>query len=295
MPYTPLLLGLVTAFCWGTSDYLSRAQSKRVGHYNTVVYMHVTTFLVLLALLPILDPAPSLGANAAVVLVVSGALNFLAFIFLYRAFHTGVVSVVGPIAYTFPAVTAVFSVAFLGVVLPPARAVSIALIVAGVVLLSARLSELRPLVGGKGPPGLAAGAGSAIASSVIFGLVYVGVGYATPSAGFVLPAVVLRGVGSLAGVLAAPAMRVSIRPTRASFSRVILAMGALEAAGFLAFNYGLFLGVGSLPAVAAISGMGGAVAAGYAMIFLRERLERNQFLGVALSVVGVFALLYLEG
>ncbi len=97
------------------------------------------------------------------------------------------------------------------------------------------------------------------------------------------------------GFLAAPALREDVRPTRSSFSRVILAMGALEAVGFLAFNYGITLGVDSIPVVAALSGMGGAIAASYALALLRERLERNQVIGIALSIIGVFVLLYLEG
>jgi drug/metabolite transporter (DMT)-like permease len=124
-------------------------------------------------------------------------------------------------------------------------------------------------------------------------VVYVGVGYVTPSVGYVLPVVFLRGIGSAAGIMAAPLFHESVRPSRASFSRVILAMGALEAVGFLSFNYGLSLGAGSLPVVAALSGMGGAVASAYAFIFLRERLERNQIIGLGLSLAGVFVLLYL--
>lgn len=50
MSYLPVLLGLVTAVCWGTSDFLSRSQSQKVGQYNTAVYMCMTTLLMLLVL-----------------------------------------------------------------------------------------------------------------------------------------------------------------------------------------------------------------------------------------------------
>jgi multidrug transporter EmrE-like cation transporter len=39
--------------------------------------------------------------------------------------------------------------------------------------------------------------------------------------------------------------------------------------------------------------MGGAVAAGYGLVLLKERLELNQIIGVVLSLLGVFTLLYL--
>ncbi|QQG48125.1 MAG: DMT family transporter [archaeon] len=294
MAYTPVLLGLIAALCWGTADYLSRRQSEAVGHFPTVVYSHLATFVILLALVPILSPTFSVPPVAAVILVVSGLVNFMAFIYLYRAFHTGVVSVVAPIAYTYPAVTAVLSVTILGALLLPTQVLAITAIIAGVVLLSTRVSEIR----GKSAAGgrrITAGVGSAVGSSVFFGTVYVGVGYSTPLVGYVLPAVFLRGVGALTGFLLAPFLHQSVRPSRRNFSATIVAMGLLEAVGFLAFSYGIAGGIASLPVVAALSGMGGAVAATYAMVFLHERLEKNQAVGLFLSLTGVFTLLYLGG
>jgi drug/metabolite transporter (DMT)-like permease len=113
--------------------------------------------------------------------------------------------------------------------------------------------------------------------------------------GYVLPVVFLRGIGTIAGFLVAPVFHETVRPSRESFSKVIMVMGVLEALGFLSFNYGLSLGVQTLPVVAALSGMGGAVASSYALFFLRERLEANQIIGVGISIIGVFVLLYFGG
>jgi len=294
MAYAPVLLGLTTALCWGTSDYLSRRQSEKVGHYNTVVYMHLTTLLMLLLLLPFLTPTVSLVPAAVLILVVVGVLNFFAFIYLYRAFHRGIVSVVAPIAYTYPAVTTVLSVLLLGVFLPPVRGIALASIIVGVVLLSTRFSDLRGRRD-RALPNMTTGVGAAVAASFLFGLAYVGVGYVTPMVGYVVPVVFLRGIGTIAGFLVAPVLHETVRPSRESFSKVVMAMGVLEAIGFLSFNYGLSLGVQTLPVVAALSGMGGAVASSYALFFLRERLEANQIIGLGLSIIGVFVLLYIGG
>ena len=295
MAFNPVLFGLVAAFCWGSADYLSRRQSQKVGHYPTVVYSHLMTLVILLVLLPFLSPTFYVDPFVAAVLIASGLVNFMAFIFLYSAFHKGVVSVVAPIAYTYPAVTAVLSVTILGTLLSPIQILAISGIILGVVLLSTRFSELRTLAAGRGAPNIKVGVGSAIGSSVFFGVVYVGIGYAAPLAGYVLPAVYLRAVGALVGFLLAPLLHQSVRPTRATVSPTILVMGVLEAVGFLSFTYGISDSAGSLPIVAALSGMGGAVAASYAIAFLGEKLERNQALGLLLSLGGVFTLLYLGG
>lgn len=295
MAYTAIATGLTAALCWGTSDYLSRSQSEKLGYYRTVVYSHATTLAVLLLVTPIVSPELKYTPTMLLVLVAAGGLNFVAFMFLYRAFHRGVVSVVAPIAYTYPAVTAVLAVLLLGAVLSPEKALAIAGIIVGVVLLSTRLSEIRASLAGRRRASLTAGVGSAVGASLFFGSVYVGIGYTAPSVSIVLPAMMLRVIGIGAGFSLAPVLRQTVRPTRMAFSNTIIVMGILETAGFLAFTYGISVHESSLPVVAALSGMGGAVAASYGMAFLRERLELNQLLGIGLALAGVFALLYLGG
>jgi drug/metabolite transporter (DMT)-like permease len=293
MVYSSVLFGLLTALCWGTADYMSRRQSERVGHYKTVVYSQAVTLAVLLALLPFLTSSFSVPLYSGLALVLAGLLNFVAFIFLYRAFHKGVVSVVAPVAYTYPAITTVLSIAILGTVIAANQITAIAGVIIGVVLLSTRFSELRAYLRGRGAPNMTAGVGAAIGSSVFFGVVYIGVGYASPNVNYAIPAVVLRGVAALAGFSLAPLLKQDVRPTRALLSNTILVMAVLEAVGFLSFTYGISQGGSSLPIVAALSGMGGAVATTYAIAFLKERPEANQIVGIILSLAGVFTLLYL--
>ena len=274
---------------------MSRSQSERIGYYRTVVYSHIVTLVMLLALVPIVSPDLSFPTYPVLALVAAGGLNFVAFIFLYRAFHRGVVSVVAPIAYTYPAVTTVLSVIILGTILPSTRVFAIAGIIMGVILLSTRFSELRASVRGSVKPNLTRGVDSAIGSSTFFGMVYIGVGYAAPFVSVVLPAMVLRAVAVVLGFLLAPVLRQEVRPSRRVFSKSLVAIGVIEAVGFVSFTYGISAAGGSLPVVAALSGMGGAVAACYGLAFLKERLEPNQMLGVVLSLAGVFVLLYLGG
>lgn len=295
MVYVSIATGLTTAFCWGTADYLSRSQSERVGYYRTIVYSHTVTLITILALVPFISPSITFPTFPVLALFAAGLVNFVAFVFLYRAFHRGVVSVVAPIVYTYPAVTAVLAVVILGASLSSVQVVAIAGIILGVVLLSTRFSELRSYLRRTGSPNLTRGVGLAISASLLFGLVYIGVGYAAPSVSVVLPVIFLRIIAILAGFLLAPVMKQEVRPTRGVFSAKMVAMGVLEAFGFLAFTYGIAAAGGALPIVTALSGMGGAVAASYGIAFLKERLEMNQVVGIILSLLGVFTLLYFGG
>jgi len=292
LAYTPILAGLATALCWGTADYMSRSQSERVGYYRTVIYSQIITLITLLALVPVISPGLTFPTYPTLALLGAGVLNFAAFNFLYRAFHRGVISVVAPTVYTYPAVTTVLSVVILGTFLSNVQLAAITGIIVGVILLSTRFSELQASLSGSARPKLTKGVDQAIGASFFFGTVYIAVGYAAPLVSVVVPAMLLRAVAVLAGFLFAPILRQQVRPIRGVLSKTMVFMGVIEAVGFLAFTYGISSAGGSLPVVTALSGMGGAVAASYGLAFLKERLEPNQVLGVILSLFGVFALLY---
>ncbi|HYA56143.1 MAG TPA: DMT family transporter [Nitrososphaerales archaeon] len=293
--YASIATGLAAAFCWGTADYLSRSQSERVGYYRTVIYSHMVTLMAVLLLVPIISPSLVFPIYPVLALIGAGIINFVAFVFLYKAFHRGVVSVVAPVVYTYPAVTAVLAVVMLGASLSFTQVVALAGIITGVILLSTRFSELHSYLRRAGAPNLTKGVGLAVGASLCFGMVYVGIGYAAPLVSVVLPVMLLRIIAVSAGLLLAPALRQEAKPSRLVFSRTMIVMGILEAFGFLAFTYGIKAAGSALPVVTALSGMGGAVAASYGLAFLKERLEPNQMLGVLLSIAGVFALLYLGG
>ena len=295
MAYVSIAMGLAAAFCWGTADYMSRSQSERVGSYRTLIYSHMVTLIAVLVLIPIISPNLAFPVYPVLALIGAGVINFAAFVFLYRAFHRGVVSVVAPVVYTYPAVTAVLAVVILGASLSIFQVVALAGIIAGVILLSMRFSELYAYLRGTGAPGLTKGVGLAVGASLCFGMVYIGIGYAAPSVSVVLPVMLLRIIAISAGFLMAPVLRQKAMPNRLVFSKTMIAMGVLEAFGFLAFTYGIEAAGSTLPVVTALSGMGGAVATSYGLAFLKERLEPNQMLGVLLSLAGVFALLYLGG
>jgi len=294
MVYLPVLLGALTAFCWGTSDYLSRSSSSKVGHYRTTVYMHVVSISFLILLLPLLAPNFNISLGFVLILTVLSILNFFAFIFLYRGFHLGAVSVVAPIAYSYPIVTTVFAVVVLGAILTQIRALALAGVILGVILVSTKFSELKKYARGVGLVKVTPGVDSAILAAISFGSVYVGLGFVTPLVGYVLPVLFLRGLGAVLGFAFAPLLKQEVRPGRDSITRVIFTMGLLETVGLLSFNLGVAFGSSALPVVAALSGMGGAFATAYAIVLLREKLESNQVAGILLSLAGVFALLYLS-
>jgi drug/metabolite transporter (DMT)-like permease len=92
--------------------------------------------------------------------------------------------------------------------------------------------------------------------------------------------------------LLGPILKNPVRVSRYIFSPRIVAIASLAITAFFLFDFGVTSGGASIPIVSSLAGMAGAVEAGYATVLLREKLERNQALGIILLLVGVFSLLY---
>ncbi len=70
-------------------------------------------------------------------------------------------------------------------------------------------------------------------------------------------------------------------------------MALLAIAAFVVFNTAVSIDPNSLPIVAALAGTGSAFEVAYAILFIREKLEPNQVVGILFLVTCVFVLVYL--
>jgi drug/metabolite transporter (DMT)-like permease len=287
MSFIPIILGLVMALCLSSSDLLSRGSSRVRGPYATATNQLLVGAIILAVFWAAVSPGVSLAPFPVALMVSAAMMNFASVALLYKGLHKGVVSVVAPIVYSYPSVTLVFSVFLLGVRITILEAAALAGIIGGVILASARFSELRtkPTVSGVYP---------AVFAAFLGGLSYLALGASVPMVGPVLPVFFLRAFGALTGFVIAPVAGQKIRVTRDTFSPRIIAIASLAAAAFLAYGAAVNLDPNSLPIVAAVGGIGGAFEAAYAVIFIRERLELNQVAGILLLVACVSVLLYLS-
>jgi len=135
-----ILLGLLTALSWGSSDFLARFATHRIGTLRTMLYMQFTGFLMLTIALPWLGGwghlADGSGWQPWAWGALAGSLNFIATLTLYRSFEIGKLAVVAPISASYPVLTVLLSL-LSGEHLRAARAAGIAFTLLGVVLVAA--------------------------------------------------------------------------------------------------------------------------------------------------------------
>src|SRR5215813_7034156 len=134
-----VLFGLLTALCWGSSDFLARFATRRTGTLRTTLYMQLLGFALLSAALPLLGGWGHLsdgsGLRPWLWGIFAGLLNTAATLSIYRSFELGKMSAVAPLSAAYPAITVLLSL-LTGEHLTLARALGIVLVLAGAVVVA---------------------------------------------------------------------------------------------------------------------------------------------------------------
>jgi drug/metabolite transporter (DMT)-like permease len=309
------LFGLLAAILWGSTDFLSRKPSQKIGSYLSSGYMLLFSFfgLLLLALLTNAINFQIFVVNAEPVLInlLIGAISFFAFMFLFRSYAIGVMSIVAPIVGTYPLVSIILAFTFLGENLTPVREIAIAIVIAGVILTGMKLTDLRALgfrLRGHNAKNNNSGEGeletktkttrftrglwSAIMASILFGVTYFSLSQLTLLFGLVLPLVLLRGGAVIASfVFLAPLKEKLVLPSGGVLTWLIV-MAILDTFGNIAINSGFLLAGENLPLVVTLSSLLSAVTVLLARAFYKEKLDLLQAMGVVLLIGGVGSALF---
>ena len=286
-----MILGLVSAFCWGSADFAARFTSRKVGAYRALFFMQFFGFVLLGVYLKWsggLSRGVAPGWQPWVMAVAGGVLNVAASLALYHSFEVGTLSIVGPVSSSYPALTVALSL-LSGEHLHLVRGIGLAVTLAGVIFASTSFTSLKvkKAAAGSGESAhLSRGVGWAIAAAVGFGVMFWFLGF------HVLPVVpapvsvwVMRGTAIVAlGMVAAPG-RQSLKIPSGVVWWGLFAAGILDTGAFLANNAGLQLGQVSV--VSVLASLYGAVTVLLAWMFLRERLEISQWCGIAMIFAGI--------
>jgi drug/metabolite transporter (DMT)-like permease len=310
-----IAFGLVAALCWGVADFCARGSARTGGTFLTLFYVEILATLGMLLLgLPLglisfAGAAPGMVALAVVInLAILGGAALL-----YRAFAIGTLSIVSPVAASFAAVTALLSL-LTGERAHAPQLLGIALTVAGVTLAStvptsttdgAEAHEAKATMPAARPRGLAPGLVEALGAMLVFGVCYWALRYPVAQLGGVTTVFIAKVADMVVVLLIAlagwalyrlrmrgskPRTRESapwyvIRRPAPSFWRWAVAVAVLDTAANVAYNLGITISLTAV--VSVISSLFSAVTVLLAWFFLRERLARWQWAGVAAILVGI--------
>jgi drug/metabolite transporter (DMT)-like permease len=284
-----ILLGLAAALGWGVADFMARFSTRRVGTYRTLLYMQLVGFLALSAFLTATHGWSRFAGTSQrgwAWVILAGVLNTASTIALYRSFEIGVLAIVAPIAASYPALTVILSLAS-GEILRLARALGIAAAIGGVVLAATSFAPVAanaPSPHHKGH--LTRGVPWAIAAAVGYGMLFWLLGFRVMPVfdGFASVWIIRVTTLSTLVLLAGP-VRQSIRLPDWGTWWLIGGIGVVDTSAFIANN--IALKTEQVAAASVLASLYGAVTVLLAAIFLREKLEGSQWLGIALIFVGI--------
>jgi len=289
MVSSAIFLGLAVAFCFGTSDFLSKGLSGKVGFYRTTVYtLGLSGILVILPALFFGTPRQPSPGDAALLGFIS-ACAFTGFVFMYRGYQKGHLSVISPTVNSFPVFSVLISIFILNVSVSSNVLLALTGVIAGILLVSTNLSALR-----SGRISLTAGVPEALLASFFFGVTYSTLGYAYVTIGYFFPMLAMRLGAATVGLLAGVALKQALRPFGGRPLLNLSLMAILETAGILFFSLAiLYSSISVLPITSTLMGMGVVFTVGLALFFLKERVEASYAAGVLILVVSVAALIFL--
>jgi drug/metabolite transporter (DMT)-like permease len=288
-----ILLGLLTALSWGSSDFLARFASRRIGSLRTTLYMQLTGLVLLTIFLRWIGGWGHLfdgsGWQPWAWGALAGALNAISSLSLYRSFEVGKLSVVAPLSASYPALTVGISV-FTGEHLTAMRAAGIMLILIGVIVVvwgeaeSESVAPASQSILKKKPE---SGIGAAMIAAVGFGGLFWLLGNrVVPRVGFASTVWMIRLTSSALTALVVLAMKQPISlPRNDTVSLWLLAMGVLDTGAFVLNNRGMQLEQVSV--VSVLASLYGAVTVLLSTVVLREKMSRWQLLGIVAIFAGI--------
>jgi drug/metabolite transporter (DMT)-like permease len=303
-----IILGLLAALFWGTADFLVRYSTRIIGTYRTLFYMQFIGLACLSIFLVVSGEFMQLAARISwqwwILALITALLNVISALALYRSFEIGVLAIVSPIAASSTALTVVLAI-ISGEMISRARGLGITAALIGVALAA---THFTPLSDTKEPDKatkntlfpnrmyanlkllrrgqLTRGVGWAFIAAICYGIDFWLLGiYITPVFGGIMPVWIIRltTICTLA-LFAMPAGQSLRRPSRRAWW-LIVPIGILDTMAFLSVAIGYT--TDQVSVVSVLASLFSAVTVLLAWIFLREKLQWSQWLGIVIIFLGV--------
>jgi len=282
-----IAFGLIAALCWGTSDFAAKISSEKIGALRTALFLQYVGGLILVLVVAQDIPRVWQFPTATYLTLGLGAINAAAAYSLFKGFEVGQLSIISPIASSYPALTTVLAVMLLNEQMSETRFAAILAILVGIVLVSVQRRDPKTLDRKR----LAVGVGYAIVAFLALGFTFFALKFVVGELGAFLPVLLVRLMSAiiLTGVVV---LTPKARP-RGTFPRyfvLIVVIGIVDTLGNITYNLGI-LG-GAVSVVSTISGLFSAITVLLAFVVLKERLVVHQTVGLLAILVGVSIIAY---
>ncbi len=280
--FLSILAGLGGMIGWGTSDFFAGLFSKKIGHFKTFFWSQLAGLV--FATLLILFFAISLNVPLLIAILLPIAAVFYggAYLFFYKGFELGNISIVSATINLWAVFTVLFAFIFLGQRLSGLQFLGVATIIAGVTLVSLKWSDIK-----NKNSHLLKGAKEAVVAAFLFGIFWNLSDVIAKDIGW-LPTTIFVKIGVILFLLLFSLFvkrELTIAKTTTQTKLLVALVGILEAFAVASVNWGLTISgaIFVTPIASALS----IITITMALVFLKEKVTKVQVLGIITAVVGI--------
>ena len=288
---TSVIVGLIAMLTWGIADFLQSIPVRKIGIYKT---MFLSNFFGYILLLPIFffRQYLSISFSNLVLLFIGGFFQAIAVKNFYEAMQTGEIAIVTPISASYPLVSVILFILFLGSKLNFITGIAIFILILGIVLTSTDIKKLKNIREAKG-------VNQAIIAFFIWGVEFfvldlvakehILFGISFPETSYIAVfffSSLFNGLFMLVYSLMNKGLptKLEIKDIKKPIL-IILITAITYAFTWIVVNYGL--AIGNSAVVTSISSIYPLICVILAMIFYKEKLVLNQKIGIVTIVIGL--------
>lgn len=274
-----LFLGLVIMLFFGAADFVGAKASRKVGARRAAFWVLVTEGIVLIAFLLLFFTVPQVSPSYILLLLATGILGSAAFLSYYKGMEVGIVSIVVPIAASWPVVTVILSILFLNQQLNSFEIAGITFLILGSLLATSQFNK-KDLKSSRFKKSLP----YAIFSLFAWGLVFFILNIFILKFGGLFPTALLLSTYSVYYLVYSKATKQKILIPKSVIFYVVL-VGLFEAIGITSYTVGVNSGFVAIMAPLVASSPAFTIILAWA--FLKEKLKKLQYLGIAFVLIGL--------
>ncbi len=282
MDLSALLFSLVATIGFGLVAVLVTKTSRKIGPVPTLFLFQGLGVPLFALLLPIAPPAPA-HVNLIPLIILGIAFSFNYLLFLH-ATKIGTLAVVGPIGQLYMVFTTLLGVAFLGESFELSKFISMSLIIIGVILLGLNLPKKKEKIFT-----LLTGVPHSFVSSIGTGIYLYFLAIFSRSIGWFLTVVTIRVAITITTffILIYKKYDFSLLKTQTPWKSIGIA-AALDIGAFSLYNY--TIAHYEVSTVTIITSLQAAVIVLFSWIVFKEKLNKQQLIGLAIALLGLVSL-----
>jgi|GEM_PF-3426963 len=275
-----IIFAVLSAVSWALCDYFSMSTVRKYSVPVIFFLMHLVGFLIFSAITLFCYGIPQMSLEDMVLMAVCGIGNAVAYLAYFMGLRSGKLSIIAPISACWVIPVAIVGVFVFKDSISAFAALGIATAIIGAILASFRLKDILSV----NLSNAYAGAGFAAISITGWAVSFSILSVLVSRLGFLVPIMFMMLFSMFPALVYLIRSKPGILGVKADYS--IIGLGILEALGYLAYNIALTLSYTTI--VVTISSLYPVFALVLAWIFLKERLEINQYVGIALALLGIF-------